>query len=271
QRLWMAYGSWERGIYMLELDTATGGLKTPGDKGFKIARRTSYSAGLEGAELSYRNGWYYLFISYDPLGDLYNVRVGRSKNATGPFYDFNGVDMAAASNNIPMVLSPYKFNDHPGWQGTGHCGVYNDNGKYYMFNQGRPSIEPAMMVLHTREIFWMDDWPVLSPGRYAGVPDCPVPEDSLIGSWEHMPLKYRSTTAAPYHSTSEPLELSADGTFNNKETNTWTFDGDTLILNWYSGAVHKLIVFWGRDWKTVAGHYCIQVWIKTGFVYGVKK
>jgi len=248
QRLWMAYGSWERGIHMLELDTATGGIKTPGDKGFKIARRTTFSAGLEGAEICYRNGWYYLFVSYDPLGDIYNVRVGRSRNAEGPYYDFNGRNMAAASDNTPMIQAPYKFNNHPGWQGTGHCGVFSDSGKYYMFNQGRPSIEPAMMVLHVREIFWLNDWPVLSPERYAGVPQCPVAADSLAGSWEHMPLLYHTAASAP-HSTSEILELNADGTFNNKATNTWTFNDDTLTLNWYSGAMHKLIVFWGWDWE----------------------
>jgi arabinan endo-1,5-alpha-L-arabinosidase len=123
RRLWMAYGSWERGIHILELDTATGGIKTPGDKGVKIARRKTTAAGLEGAEISYRNGWYYLFVSYDPLGDLYNVRVGRSGNANGPYYDFNGVDMAELSSNIPMIQAPYRFNNHFGWQGTGHCGV----------------------------------------------------------------------------------------------------------------------------------------------------
>jgi arabinan endo-1,5-alpha-L-arabinosidase len=248
QRLWMAYGSWERGIYILELDTATGGIKTPGDRGAKIAVRKSTSYGLEGPELSYRNGWYYLFVSYDGLGDLYNVRVGRSRNANGPFYDFNGINMVG-SNSVPMIQSPYRFNDHPGWQGTGHCGVYNDNGTYYMFNQGRPSIQSAMMVLHVREIFWMDDWPVLSPERYAGVPKCTITADSLLGNWEHMPLIYHSTTALGFHSTSDSLHLYADGTFNSDAANTWTFDNDTLTLNWKNGTLYKLFVFWGWDWE----------------------
>src|SRR3989304_1061126 len=133
QRLWMVYGSWHRGLYVLELDTATGGIKTPGNRGVKVAAR---NGGLEGPEINYRNGWYYLFVSYDPLGDLYNVRVGRSKTLNGPYYDINGNNMAANTDNNPMVLSPYRFNNHPGWQGTAHCGVYNDNGSYYMFNQG---------------------------------------------------------------------------------------------------------------------------------------
>ncbi len=118
-----------------------------------------------------------------------------------------------------------------------------------MFNQGRPSIEPAMMVLHVREIFWIDDWPVVSPERYAGVPDCPVTADSLPGDWEHMPLKYHTTTATDFHSTSELLHLDTDGTFNGKVDNTWTLDQDTLILNWNTGNVDKLVVFHGWDWE----------------------
>jgi hypothetical protein len=155
--------------------------------------------------------------------------------------------MAAKSDNIPMIQAPYRFNDHPGWQGTGHCGVFNDNGTYYMFNQGRPSIQSAMMVLHVREIFWMDDWPVVSPERYSGVPKCSVTADSLLGKWEHMPLIYHSTGGV--HSTSDSLHLYADGTFNSNESNTWTFDNDTLTLNWSNGTIYKLFVFWGWDWE----------------------
>ena len=245
-QLWMAYGSWHTGLYVVELDTATGGLKTPGDRGVKVATRPP-GYGLEAPELSYRNGWYYLFATYDPLGTTYNVRVGRSRNPEGPYYDFNGVDMAEPSSNVPMIQAPYMFDNHPGWQGTGHCGVYNDKGSYYMFNQGRPSNEPAMMVLHVRKIFWIDDWPVVSPERYAGVPQCEIIPDSLAGEWEHMPLVYKSSGA--YHSRSEELLLTSDGSFNDNAANTWTFEDDTLILNWSNGDIQKLIVFWGWDWE----------------------
>lgn len=245
-KLWMAYGSWHTGLYVLELDTATGGIKTPGDRGVKIAARQP-GYGLEGPEISYRNGWYYLFVSYDPLGDIYNVRVGRSKNPNGPYYDINGIDMAQPSSNTPMILSPYQFKNHPGWQGTAHCAVYNDNGNYYMFNQGRPSIEPAMMVLHTRKIFWIDDWPVVSPEPYAGVTQCALSSDSLIGTWEHMPLIYKRFGS--YHSISKNLKLNEDGSLNDNSADTWTFDGDTLKLNWDGADTQKLLVFWGWDWE----------------------
>ena len=245
-RLWMTYGSWHTGLYILELDTATGGIKTPGDRGTSIAARNN-NRGLEGPEIIYRNGWYYLFVSYDRLDDFYNVRVGRSRSASGPYYDIDSIDMAAHSDNYPMILSPYRFSDHFGWQGTAHCGVFNDGGTYYMFNQGRPSIEPTMMVLHVRKIFWLNDWPVLSPERYAGVHPCQITSDSLVGTWQHMPLIYR--TSLYYHSTPADLDLSSDGTFNGDPGNTWILDSDTLWLNWSNGDIHKLIVFRGWDWE----------------------
>jgi arabinan endo-1,5-alpha-L-arabinosidase len=249
-KLWMSYGSWFNGIYILELDTLTGGIKTKGDRGVKICNRKTSSYGQEGSELNYRNGWYYLFVSYDALGDLYNVRVGRSRTPNGPYYDFNGTSMAGKTNNIPMIQSPYRFNHHKGWQGTGHCGVYNDSGKYYMFNQGRPSKVPSMMVLHVREMFWIDDWPVLSPERYAGVPQCStITADSLIGKWEHMPLKYHTSTSTDFHSTSDSVHLYSNGTFNNNSSDTWTFENDTLHLTWSNGDIQKLVVFWGWDWE----------------------
>lgn len=247
KQLWMTYGSWHTGVYIIELDTATGGIKTPGDRGKLIARRQSTWYGLEGPEISCRNGWYYLFVSYDPLGDKYNVRVGRSRNPDGPYYDFNGVDMAEASSNIPMIQTPYRFKNHPGWRGTAHCGVYNDNGTYYMFNQGRPNLDPGIFVLHVRKIFWINDWPVLSPERYAGVPQCPVSVDSLPGAWEHLPLIYK--TSGAFSSTSINIELAPDGTFNNNAENTWTYEDDTLIFNWSNGDIQKLIVFSGWDWE----------------------
>ncbi|MCX7987045.1 MAG: family 43 glycosylhydrolase [Bacteroidales bacterium] len=248
-KLWMSYGSWFKGIYIVELDTATGGIKTPGDKGKLICNRATPNLGQEGSELCYRNGWYYLFVSYDGLGDIYNVRVGRSRNPEGPYYDFRGKSMASKTDNVPMILSPYRFNNHFGWQGTGHCGVYNDNGKYYLFHQGRPSIEPAMMVLHVREIFWIDDWPVVSPERYAGVPTCSPSDSELYGDWEYLPLRYFSNPKAEFHSTSKQLSLNSDHSFNNDGSNKWERSGDTLFLRWNTGDVDKVIVFRGWDWE----------------------
>lgn len=100
-----------------------------GDQGHLVARRANYRRdNLEAPEIIHNpaNGKYYLFGSYDPLMTTYNVRVGRSDSPTGPFVDFNGKQMADTTDNFPILTAPYRFNGHPGWIGTAHCGVFAD-------------------------------------------------------------------------------------------------------------------------------------------------
>ncbi|MBN1952547.1 MAG: family 43 glycosylhydrolase [Bacteroidales bacterium] len=245
---WMAYGSYQSGLYIVELDSTTGGLKTPGDRGVRIAARGGgMHAAIEGPEITYHDGYYYLFVSYDWLEDYYNVRVGRSEHPNGPYYDIFGVDMAEYSNNFPVILKPYQFNDHVGWQGTGHCSVYNDSGQYYIFNQARPRGDIYNMVLHTRKIFWIDGWPVVSPERYAAVPECDIPADSLVGEWEEMELKY---VVGILLTGSTTITLDAEGTIDGDLMSAWTLQDSLLTLSWDDGnSVFKTLVAWAWDWE----------------------
>ncbi len=245
---WMAYGSYQRGLYIVELDPETGGLLHVGDRGKRIAgRQGGRHAAIEGPELAYRNGWYYLFVSYDWLEDFYNVRVGRSRTPDGPYIDFTGRNMAEYTDNFPMIIAPYRFNHHGGWQGVAHNSVFQDGDQYFMANQGRTSSAIYNMVLHVRKMFWIDDWPVVSPQRYAAVPQKEIPVDSIVGQWEHMPLNYTRTVP---HARSFTIDISSDGTFNGEAINTWSMDGDTLTLSWSNGFfVDRLIVSWGWDWE----------------------
>ncbi len=138
---WMHYGSFFGGLYCVELNPATGLPVREGDKGHLIARRANYRKdNLEAPEIIYNPDLkqYYLFVSYDPLMTTYNVRVGRSDKAEGPFTDFFGVELKDTTNNYPVLTAPYRFNNHPGWAGTAHCGVFtSDEGQYFMVHQGR--------------------------------------------------------------------------------------------------------------------------------------
>jgi arabinan endo-1,5-alpha-L-arabinosidase len=265
---WMAYGSYQTGIYIVELDSTTGGLKTLHDRGIRVAGRSgSRHAAIEGPEISHHNGWYYLFVSYDWLEDYYNVRVGRSRYPNGPYYDFNGMNMAVYSDNIPMIEGPYKFKNSDGWQGTAHCGVYNDNGKYYIFNQGRPTTSIYNMVLHVREIFWINDWPLVSPERYAAVPQCPFNSDSLIGKWEQIKLTYAKSIR-----TSSFMELSENGSIDNNISNSWTLQDSLLTLSFNTGAtIEKLIVSRAWDWENQCLTFVFTGLDEAGMGYWGKK
>ena len=110
-KLWMSYGSWSGGIFILRLDESTGlrdytikypyqiggANATPGSAsaectsdpyfGKKIAG--GYYVSGEASYIQYFNGYYYLFMSYGGLvaNGGYQIRVFRSKNPDGPYVD----------------------------------------------------------------------------------------------------------------------------------------------------------------------------------------
>ncbi len=193
-RWWMHYGSYFGGLYCVEINPKTGLTLKDGDKGHLTARRADYKKdNLEAPEILYapETGKYYLFDSYDPLMTTYNVRVGRSDKAEGPFVDFNGLQVKDTTNNLPILTAPYRFQNHMGWAGTGHCGIIEDGkGGYYMAHQGRLAPENQLMVLHVRKLFFTPDgWPIVSPQRYAGVKERKFKKEDLIGEWEIIRLR----------------------------------------------------------------------------------
>ena len=126
-KLWMAYGSWSGGIWMLELDENTGlrdydvtyTLTGSGDGvtvdpyfGKKIAGGFYVSG--EASYIEYIGGYYYLFVTYGGLaaGGVdndynnggYQMRVFRSENPNGPFTD---------SQNKNAIFTSYLLNFGP--------------------------------------------------------------------------------------------------------------------------------------------------------------
>lgn len=186
---WMHYGSYFGGLYCVELNPETGMTVQPEDHGHLIARRANYRKdNLEAPEIMYQPqlGKYYLFTSYDPLMTTYNVRVAYSGSPEGPFVDFYGEDIKDTTNNVPILTAPYRFENHPGWAGTAHCGLIDaGDGRYFMVHQGRLSPQNQLMDLHVREVFFtVNGWPVVSPERYAGTAPRSFTKEDLVGEWE---------------------------------------------------------------------------------------
>ena len=207
-RLWMTYGSWSGGIWILELNEENGlrdydvtypstngssdGVTSDPYFGKKIAGGF-YSSG-EGSYIEFIGGYYYLFISNGGLaagGNAndynnggYQMRVFRSKNPNGPFVDSNGKS---------AVLTAYELNFGPGSinRGVNIFGAYGNWGDMLKSNgersQGHNSIIAApdgriYLVYHTRfqnngemhqvrvhQVFQnKDGWLVAAPFEYTG-------------------------------------------------------------------------------------------------------
>lgn len=267
---WMHYGSFFDGLYCVQLNPETGLTLHPGDKGHSTVRRFDLSKNnVEAPEIIYNpvQKYYYLFVSYDPLMTTYNVRVGRSQKPDGPFYDYFGNDMREANDNYPVLTYPYRFDNHPGWAGTGHCGIVeNGKGTYYTLHQARLSPENHLMDLHVREVFWSKDgWPIFSPERYAGVKTGKIGSDGIVGKWEIIVLKpstYKRTTeagqilwgenrlAAEELCTSSIYNLKSDGTIENSAQGKWKMqDHNVLSLQIGTFKVQELFVHKGFDWE----------------------
>jgi len=261
---WFYYGSAWDGIYLLQLDPATGLALTPGDKGVRIAQRGATggvaNGNIEGAEIIYNPdfGQYYLFIAYDWLETKYNVRVGRADHPQGPFRDYQGNDLNLTMDDGPMILAPYQFSGHAGWQGTAHNAAFRDpsSGQWYIAHQGRPSADPVYMVQHLRELFWTPDgWPMVSPERYAGVAQDPVDADELVGDWDQIVLGYRvvpgyaETQTDPDLQVAVALHIDAAGTLNGDAATRWDYEAPWLSLRWANGYTDRVHVSRARDWE----------------------
>ncbi|MDR2916747.1 MAG: arabinan endo-1,5-alpha-L-arabinosidase [Tannerella sp.] len=265
---WMHYGSFFGGLFCVELDPATGLTKTENDQGHLIARRANYRKdNLEAPEIIYHPGLkkYFLFYSYDPLMTTYNVRVSRSNSPEGPFYNFSDKDVRDTINSFPILTAPYRFEGHSGWAGVAHCGVVEDNGRYFMLHQARLSPQNQLMVLHIREIFFNSDgWPVVSPERYAGTTPRSFRTHDIAGEWEMIriiePLHERQLEAGQILwgegelkdkecNKSFKLDLRKNGSAGTNGKWSFTEQKQILKLTIDNEEIQELIIFAGQDWE----------------------
>ena len=176
-KLWMSYGSWSGGIWMLELDEETGlrdydveyeltgkgnGITVDPYFGKKIAG--GYYVSGEASYIEHIGDYYFLFMSYGGLAaggkandynnGGYQMRVFRSENPDGPYKDMNGTD--AVYNSYQLNFGP----DANSNRGINIFGAYTDWGNQAKGNlgersQGHNSIIAAedgrtYLVYHTR-------------------------------------------------------------------------------------------------------------------------
>ncbi|PIB34695.1 endo-arabinase [Reichenbachiella sp. 5M10] len=285
---WFYYGSAWDGIYKIELNPSTGLPKQTGDIGTRVAQRAftghSINGNIEGPEIIYNEEFdkYYMFLSYDWLQTKYNVRVGRSDYPEGPFYDMLGRNMNDEVDDLPMILAPYKFRGHSGWQGVSHPSVFIDqeSKEFYMAHQGRPGEDSYYMLLHVRQIHWSEDgWPMVSPERYAAEEERSVEHGEVAGDWEQIVMDYQvvpgygDEQVSPDFQVSMDLAIHSDGTVSGASVGTWTYESPWLIFDLEGeSAPFKLKVERGRDWENEVGETLLFTGLTTeGIAYWGKK
>ncbi len=178
-RFWMVYGSWSGGIFLLELDPATGLVIHPEadpenevDPYFGKHLMGGNHQSMEGPYILYDpdSEYYYLFVSYGELrrDGGYQIRVFRSKTPDGDYEDMNGKRPGGLTHykyglklsgnyNLPSLAVAYKA--------TGHNSAFVDaDGKKYVichtrFDNGSESFLPLVRQYGVNE----EGWPCLLP------------------------------------------------------------------------------------------------------------
>lgn len=179
-RMWMVYGSWSGGIFLLEIDEQTGLVIHPeADEDAQIdpyyGKRLLGGGhhSIEGPYILYdpTSDYYYLFVSYGELkrDGGYQIRVFRSKTVDGNYTDMNDAfpDINSAHEYYGLKLSGnyYLPGLEVGYKATGHNSAFIDeDGKRYIvyhtrFDKGSEAHTPKVkQYLLNRE-----GWPCMLP------------------------------------------------------------------------------------------------------------
>lgn len=157
---WLSFGSFWGGLKLVKLNDDLISIAEP-QEWYNIASRektTTYGE-IEAPFIFKKNGYYYLFASFDFCckgeESTYNVRVGRSKKVTGPYFDKDSINMNQGGGSY--VIGP---NDT--YYGIGHNSVYTFNDIDYMFSHGYDKKKKGRPILVTHKISWDDNaWPII--------------------------------------------------------------------------------------------------------------
>ncbi len=251
--LWMTYGSWSGGIYMIQLDEATGfrdstvtydyvnGSSDP-YMGIKLGGST---ASGEASYIEYINGYYYMFITYGGLDAAggYNMRIFRSADVTGPYKDVSGdsaLSGGAVQGNIgTRLMTYYKWNF---WQNAqvaqGHNSAFvDDDGNAYVIYHTRTDDGTEGHYVRTHQLFTTaNGYLVAAPFQYQTTDTTEVNE-TVIGDYEV--IMHTNTDFASLGSIKgSKITLNGDGTISGAYTGTWN-SNDSAINMTIAGVTYE--------------------------------
>ncbi|MHB8861073.1 MAG: arabinan endo-1,5-alpha-L-arabinosidase [Pirellulaceae bacterium] len=227
-RHFLFWGSFWNGIKAIQLNAETG-MPAEGAIPQAVAGRApgTNPPAIEAAFVIWRNGFYYLFVSHDMccegIKSTYKVMVGRSKEVTGPYVDFDERPMVDGGGTL--VLASYDR-----WRGPGHNCVLQTPARDWLIHHTYDAQNiRAARVLQVRPIYWDETgWPVVGePWRGTPEPTATAVTHVPSGKWRHR---------ANYGAVVD-LDFLADGTIRGgKENGRWEQAAERLVLRWQDDA-----------------------------------
>lgn len=258
--LWMSYGSWGGGIFMIKLDKFTGlrdyttvydanfvsknNYLTDEYFGIKIAGGQSSSG--EGSYIKKIGKYFFLFISNGNISARggYEMHVYRSMNITGPYQDALGNSAILTSYEMNYgptsqynagcrIMGPYKWESMPDVEiSQGHNSVLCDvDGKCFIvyhtrfINKGE-NYEDRIHQLFTN----VGGWLVASPYEYVGnsitqqtiESQALCSTEEIAGTYKIIVHPYNMDCDSKEYKLPSEIVLQRDGTIIGDYKGTWT-------------------------------------------------
>ncbi len=261
-RSFLVYGSFGLGIYLIELDPATGLRKdgltytefvrghctfaqyygTPIARGSLEGGVIHYHAGVDVLENGkwVKKNYYYFMCSYGSLSSAYNIRCGRSERPEGPYTDVNGNPLVCSTDlgTGNKLLGSFRREGEPDFFCPGHNDMFTTSGGVnlisyhcrtnYFIERGLSRSANSHFLYLGQYAFNSDGWLVMNSNRYAGEELQDVSAEELLnitaGKFEAVRFLqgYKTVNA-------RRVDLHADGTVSGGYTGTWQTYGSRYI------------------------------------------
>lgn len=267
-KLWMAYGSWSGGIYMLELDENTGlrdytisypavnnsNANVSSDPYFGKKIAGGYYVSGEGAYIQRIGDYYYLFMSYgfySPEGG-YEMRVFRSENPDGPYRDCSSetgtsatyssyqmnYGLTAATSRGMKLMGGYRWDPMPVAeiaQGHNSAMVERDGKAYVVYHTKFHDGTVGHSVRVHRLLLNSEGWPCAAPYEHRGSDSLAITNDGqlpaeLCGTYQVIRHNYKVDYENYAHSLPSNITLHPDGSVTGAYKGKWEVTpGSSLV------------------------------------------
>ena len=265
-QLWMSYGSWRGGIFLLQLNNYTGlrdyavtyetvteGTVANDSRDFTVysdqyfGKHIAGGAGIsgEGPYIVYNNGYYYLFITYGGVApdQGYNMRYFRSKTVDGEYVDATGETAIYKLGMSSDYSSTYGIRVMSGytWKwwdfnyiGQGHNSVFvDDDGKMYIVYHNKYTDGTIFHVMKVHQLY--DDgsgWLVTAPFESHST-DSKAADKSktdIAGTYGAFIMTYNNGTYNDVCKEGQ-VTLDSNGNISGAYSGSWTYANDgTMTL-----------------------------------------
>ena len=165
---WLSFGSFWNGIKLVKLNPDLKSVAQPEEwytiakrqRDFNIDVRNPGDGAIEAPFIFKKNGFYYLFVSFDyccrGVNSNYKIMAGRSTTVQGPYVDKDSIRMDKGGGSL-VVSGDEKYS------GVGHNSVYTFNNKDYMVFHAYDIEKHGISTLMIIPVTWDGElWPIIN-------------------------------------------------------------------------------------------------------------